>query len=228
MKSKKILTIAAAVISLGACSTAASIAAADTVASEAVATATANETETTVATDTTTEETGVATDDSTTSDASTTTSAATVDTEAATSIDVGSSSSAGPTTDVSVESVNSVDELVALIQSAYGDASLGLHRGHHPVESTLVDVLGITHDEMHVRMETQGQNLAAVASDLGIDPETLIDALVDSWSPAIDNMLDEGTISQGEADAYLEALDEAFTYRVTWNGEDATPTFTGV
>jgi hypothetical protein len=81
---------------------------------------------------------------------------------------------------------------------------------------------------MHVRMETQGQNLAAIASDLGIDPQTLIDALVDSWSPAIDGLLEAGTITEDEADAYRAALEEAFTYRVTWNGTDATPTFTGI
>jgi hypothetical protein len=129
---------------------------------------------------------------------------------------------------VEAESVSSVDELIALIEEAYGDASLGLHRGHQPVESILIEVLGISHDEMHVRMETQGQNLGAIASDLGIDPQTLIDALVDSWSPAIDGLLEAGTITEDEADAYRAALEEAFTYRVTWNGTDATPTFTGI
>jgi hypothetical protein len=137
-------------------------------------------------------------------------------------------SAGGPGQSVSPESVATVDELVALIQEAYGDASLGLHRGHQPVESTLIDFLGITHDEMHVRMETQGQNLAAVATDLGLDPQGLIDELVASWSPAIYTLLTDGTIAQDEADSYLAALTEAFTYRVTWNGRDATPTFSAL
>ena len=72
-----------------------------------------------------------------------------------------------------------------------------MHRGHQDVESTLIEVLGISHDEMHVRMETQGQNLAAVATDLGIDPQTLIDALVETRSPAIDTLLESGTITAG-------------------------------
>jgi hypothetical protein len=114
--------------------------------------------------------------------------------------------------------------LVDMIQEAYGDASLGLHRGHQDVEGTLTDVLGISHDELHVRMETQGQNLAAVATDLGIDPQTLIDALVDAQSPAIDTLLENGTITQAQADAYLEELEQAYTFRVTWDGQEATPT----
>ena len=124
--------------------------------------------------------------------------------------------------------MSTVDDLVGMIQEAYGDPGLGLHRGHQPVESTLIEVLGISHDEMHVRMETMGQNLAAVATDLGIDPQVLIDALVDSWSPAIDSLLADGTITSDETDAYRAALEEAFTFRVTWNGEDTTPTFTGI
>ena len=64
------------------------------------------------------------------------------------------------------------DGLVDLINEAYGDGSLGLHRGHQDVEGTLIDVLGISHDEMHVRMETQGQNLAAVATTRSASPGT--------------------------------------------------------
>jgi polyhydroxyalkanoate synthesis regulator phasin len=115
-------------------------------------------------------------------------------------------------------------DLVDLIQEAYGSASLGLHRGHQDVESTLIDVLGISHEELHVRMETEGQNLAAVASDLGIDPQTLIDALVDARSSAIDSLLENGTITQEQADAYLDELEQAYTFRVTWDGQEATPT----
>jgi hypothetical protein len=130
----------------------------------------------------------------------------------------------GPGGGVSAASVTTEAELVDLIQEAYGDASLGLHRGHQDVESTLIDVLGISHDEMHVRMETQGQKLAAIATDLGIDPQTLIDALVDARSPAIDTLLENGTITQEQADGYLDALEEAYTFRVTWDGQEATPT----
>ena len=162
------------------------------------------------------------------SDTSSTTSSSSGTTTAATATQSTASQaqmpSGGPGGGVSVDSVTTEDQLVELIQEAYGEASLGLHRGHQDVESTLIDVLGISHDEMHVRMETQGQNLAAVATDLGIKPQTLIDALVETRSPAIDRLLEAGTITQEQADGYLAELKEAYTYRVNWDGQQATPT----
>ena len=134
----------------------------------------------------------------------------------------------GPGGGVEVSAVTTEEQLISLIQEAYGDAGLGLHRGHEPVQDVLDEVLTISHDELHVRMEQQGQNLAAVATDVGVDPQTLINALVDAWSPAIDNLLQAGTITQQEADAYHEALVQAFTFRVTWDGQQATPTFSGL
>ena len=128
---------------------------------------------------------------------------------------------------ISADSVTTEAQLVELIQEAYGEPSLGLHRGHQDVESTLIDVLGISHDEMHVRME-QGQNLAAVADDLGIDQQTLIDALVETRSSAIDTLLENGTITQEQADGYLDELEDAYTFRVTWDGQEATPTATTI
>jgi hypothetical protein len=124
---------------------------------------------------------------------------------------------------VSVDSVTTEDALVALIQEAYGEPSLGLHRGHQDVESTLIEVLGISHDEMHERMDA-GQNLAAIADELGIDQRALIAALVETRSPAIDTLLENETITQEQADAYLDELEDAYTFRVTWDGQEATPT----
>ena len=129
----------------------------------------------------------------------------------------------GPGGGSSAASVTTEAELVDMIQAAYGEASLGLHRGHQDVEGTLTEVLGISHDELHVRMESQGQNLAAVATDLGIDPQTLIDALVDTRSSAVDTLLENGTITQAQADGYLDELEAAYTFRVTWDGQEATP-----
>lgn len=133
----------------------------------------------------------------------------------------------GPGGSVDVSSVTTVDQLVSLIQDAYGDGGLGLHRGHQPVEDVLDEVLGISHDELHVRMDS-GQNLATVAEDLGIDPQTLIDAMVAKYSPAIDALLADGTITQEQADQYLSDLEDAFEFRVTWDGQEETPTYTGL
>ena len=124
--------------------------------------------------------------------------------------------------------VSTEEELVTVVQEAYGDGGLDLHRGHQPVQTVLDEVLGISHDELHVRMEEQSQNLSAVATDLGIDPQTLIDAMVDSWAPAIDSALAAGAITQDEAAQYRSALEDAFTFRVTWDRQAAMPAFTGV
>jgi hypothetical protein len=128
---------------------------------------------------------------------------------------------------VDVSSVTTEEQLVELVQEAYGDAGLDLHRGHQPVQDVLDEVLAISHDELHVRMDA-GQNLATVAEDVGVDPQTLVDALVESWSPAIDDLLAAGTITADEVEQYRAALEEAFTFRVDWDGEEATPTFTGL
>ena len=138
----------------------------------------------------------------------------------------GPSGAGGGPGGVDVSSVSTEAELVDLVQEAYGDAGLDLHRGHQPVQDVLDEVLAISHDELHVRMDA-GQNLATVAEDLGVEPQELVDALVESWSPAIDSVLATGGITEEEAEQYRTALEEAFTYRITWDGEAATPTFSG-
>lgn len=140
----------------------------------------------------------------------------------------GTSQMRGPGNSVDVSSVSTEEQLVALVNEAYGEAQLGLHRGHQPIQDVLTAVLGISHDELHVRMEQKGQNLAAVSTDLGIDPQTLIDALVADWGTAVQNVVDSGAIDQQQADAYTAALEEAFSWRVNWDGSEATPTFTGI
>ena len=49
-----------------------------------------------------------------------------------------------------------------MIQEAYGDAGLGLHRGHQPAQGVLDEVLTISHDEP--RVPDGGASLALSAS----------------------------------------------------------------
>ncbi|MCZ2850466.1 hypothetical protein [Modestobacter sp. VKM Ac-2978] len=133
----------------------------------------------------------------------------------------------GPGGSVDVSSVTTEEQLVELVQDAYGDPGLDLHRGHQPVEDVLDEVLGISHEELHVRMDA-GQGLAEVAEDLGVNPQELIDGMVAKYGVAIDTLLADGTITQEEADQYLADLEAAFEFRVTWDGEEATPTYSGL
>ncbi|GAA4753642.1 hypothetical protein GCM10023328_41160 [Modestobacter marinus] len=178
-------------------------------------------------TDSATASTSTADTSTTATDSSTTTSGTTGSGTTGPGGGMPAGGEGGPGGSVDVSSVTTEEELVALVQDAYGDAGLGLHRGHQPVEDVLDEVLGITHDELHVRMDS-GQNLATVAEDLDIDPQELIDAMVAEYSPAIDTLLADGTITQAEADQYLADLETAFEFRVTWDGEEATPTYAGL
>jgi hypothetical protein len=163
----------------------------------------------------------------TTAEAASTTSSTTT-TDTGTSLDgAPDGARGGGPGGVDVSSVTTEEQLVELVQEAYGDAGLDLHRGHQPVQDVLDEVLAISHDELHVRMDA-GQNLAAVAEDIGVDPQDLVDTLVGAWSPAIDAVLASGEITEDEAEQYRAALEEAFTFRVNWDGEEATPTFSGL
>ncbi len=166
----------------------------------------------------------------TTAEAASTTTSSTSSTSDSSVADTGPSGGRGGQGGpggVDVSSVTTEEQLVELVQEAYGDGGLDLHRGHQPVQDVLDEVLGISHDELHVRMDA-GQNLAAVAEDLGIDPQELVDAMVESWSPAIDTVLASGAITEAEAEQYRAALEEAFEFRATWDGEEEMPTFSGL
>lgn len=187
------------------------------------------DTDTTVVDEATATDTEAATGD-TTNDETEAAATEAETTETATSTDSGGPGGrgGGPGGAVDVASVSTEEELIALVQEAYGDGALDLHRGHQPVQDVLNAVLAISHEELHVYMEEQDMNLAAVATAIGVDPQTLIDALVEAWSPAIDNVVASGAITDDEAAQYLDDLEAAFTFRVTWDGVEAEPTYTGI
>ena len=45
---------------------------------------------------------------------------------------------------------------------------------------------------------------------------------------ALAGLVTDGTITQEQADEYLADLESAFEFRVTWDGEEATPSYTGL
>lgn len=114
--------------------------------------------------------------------------------------------------------VDTASDLEALVETAWGEGGLGLHRGHAPIESVLVAFLGISHDQMHVYMEEQGMNLAAVSETLGLNPDDLAETLTYSFMPFVQQGVDNGVISADEADAWNEQIREQFYNRVYWDG----------
>lgn len=114
--------------------------------------------------------------------------------------------------------VNTASDLDALVETAWGEGRLGLHRGHAPIESVLVAFLGISHDQMHVYMEEQGMNLAAVSEELGLNPDDLVETLTYSFMPFVQQGVDNGVISAEEADTWNEQIRVQFNNRVYWDG----------
>ncbi len=107
--------------------------------------------------------------------------------------------------------INDPDDLQDLVDTAWGEGWLGLHRGHRPIMDVLKAFLGISHDEMHVFMEDMNLNLAGTCEQLGFDPEKLVESLTASFQPFVDEALTKGIIDSSEASIWLERYRETFS-----------------
>jgi len=114
--------------------------------------------------------------------------------------------------------VDTASDLDTLLEVAWGDGSLGLHRGHAPIQNVLEAYLGISHDEMHVLMEDAELNLAGVCEHFGFDPENLVETLTASFAPFIEEGVDNGVISSDEVETWTERVRTEFSNRVYWEG----------
>ncbi|MEM1366665.1 MAG: hypothetical protein AAGG02_01360 [Cyanobacteria bacterium P01_H01_bin.15] len=109
-------------------------------------------------------------------------------------------------------------DLEDLVQMAWGDGSLGLHRGHAPIINVLEAFLGINHDEMQILMEEFELNLAGVCKTLNLDAENLVATLTASFTPFIEAGVSNGVITPDEVDTWTERIHDEFYNRVHWNG----------
>jgi hypothetical protein len=114
-----------------------------------------------------------------------------------------------------VDEKSDLDDLLTL---AWGEASLGLHRGHREVRNVLEAFLGINHDEMHVLMEDHSLNLAKTCEYLGFEPEKLVESLTASFNPFIQQGVDGGVITTKEAESWKKQIRREFSRRVYWAG----------
>ena len=114
--------------------------------------------------------------------------------------------------------VDQKSDLEDLVETAWGEGRLGLHRGHAPILRVLEAFLGISHDEMHILMEESGLNLAGVCEKLGLDSENLVDTLTASFVPFIKKGVDNGVITAEEAVIWTERVRVEFRKRVYWGG----------
>ncbi|MCG8429263.1 MAG: hypothetical protein MI754_18075, partial [Chromatiales bacterium] len=114
--------------------------------------------------------------------------------------------------------VDEIYDLADLLEAAWGNEDLGLHRGHAPIENVLEAFLGISHKEMHVLMEQEGLNLDGVCQHLGLNTQNLVESLVNSFRPFVEQGVNNGVIGEAEADGWLEQLRTQFSKRVYWKG----------
>ena len=126
-----------------------------------------------------------------------------------------SASGGGSPFDGTVDQASDLDDLVA---TAWGVGSLGLHRGHRPIFDVLEAFLGINHKEMHVLMEDEGMNLAAVCKHLGFESDNLIESLTASFVPHVEQGVKNGVIKSEEVSPWMQKIRDAFTRRVNWTG----------
>ena len=107
------------------------------------------------------------------------------------------------------------------VATTLSDAGLG-HGGHHGGDriglETAADALGLTEEELRTALEPDGTSLADVAQAQGVDVDTLVDALVQAQQDRIAQAVEDGRLTQAEADQRLADLEARVTERV--NSDD--------
>ena len=79
---------------------------------------------------------------------------------------------------------------------------------------TIADLLGMTPEEVTTAIQDDGKTLQELADDAGVDMQDIKDAFSglreESVRERIETALDEGTLTQGEADWLFEGLDNGY------------------
>jgi polyhydroxyalkanoate synthesis regulator phasin len=107
------------------------------------------------------------------------------------------------------------------VATTLSDAGLGRggqHGGDRIGLETAADALGLTEAELRTALEPDGTSLADVAQAQGVDVDTLVDALVQAQQDRIAQAVEDGRLTQAEADQRLADLEARITERV--NSED--------
>jgi polyhydroxyalkanoate synthesis regulator phasin len=76
------------------------------------------------------------------------------------------------------------------------------------------DALGMTEEELRTALQEDGATLAQVAGDQGVAVDDLVAALVQAAQERIAEAVEEGRLSQEEADELLADLEDRITDRV--------------
>ncbi len=103
------------------------------------------------------------------------------------------------------------------VATTLGEAGLGGRGGHHGGRLDLpsaATTLGMSEDELRTALQAEGTTLAQVAEDRGVAVDTLIEALVQAQQERIAQAVEDGRLTQEEADERLAGLEERIAERV--------------
>ena len=79
---------------------------------------------------------------------------------------------------------------------------------------TAAEALDLTEHELRTALQADGATLAQVAEDQGVEVDTLVDALVTAAEERIAEAVEDGRLTQAEADERLADLTARITERV--------------
>jgi polyhydroxyalkanoate synthesis regulator phasin len=105
------------------------------------------------------------------------------------------------------------DEVATTLSEA-GIGRGGHHGGDRIGLETAAESLGMTEEELRTALEPDGTSLADVAVAEGVEIDTLVDALVKAQQDRIAQAVEDGRLTQEEADERLADLEERVTERV--------------
>ncbi|NEK56745.1 hypothetical protein GCU56_02495 [Geodermatophilus sabuli] len=105
------------------------------------------------------------------------------------------------------------------VASTLAESGLGGGRGGHGGGGRLdlsaaATALGMTEEELRDALEVDDTSLADVAEEQGVQVDTLVDALVEEQRARIAQAVEDGDLSQEEADQRLADLEERVAQRV--------------
>jgi polyhydroxyalkanoate synthesis regulator phasin len=110
------------------------------------------------------------------------------------------------------------------VATTLSESGIGGHGGHHGGRLDLAaaaTALGLTEEELRTALEPEGTTLAQVAEDQDVAVGTLVDALVTAGQERIAQAVEDGRLTQEQADERLADLEERVTERV--NSADRGP-----
>ena len=105
-----------------------------------------------------------------------------------------------------------------------GEAPEGCHRGHDAHLESAADAIGISSEDLGSALQ-KGQSMAEVAEANGVDPQTVIDAMVAEADSRIEEAVGDGHLSEDQADEMRTQLESRITDKV--NGESGAFGFDG-